>query len=310
MHVMEDLWAITSYFNPMRSGRRLSNYRAFRRHLGVPLVAVEWAWGSAPFELRHSDADVLVQWRGPDLIWQKERLLNLALRHVPAGCGAVACLDCDLVFESSDWHVAAVRGLEGAAMVHVCGEVRDAPPGWFPGDGRFEPIWSKRSIVSAWSDGSAPADILRRETIGMGFCVGCAWAGRADVLRRHGFYDGCPIGGGDRAILCAATGRFDDLIAFQRLNPARAEHYLAWARPFFETVGGDVTCAGRRACHLWHGGFSDRGYERRHEGFEPFGFDPRRDVALDANGCWRWASDKPAMHRYVLEYFRSRREDG
>jgi hypothetical protein len=37
------LWAIAAYFNPARYARRLANYRVFREHLAVPLVAVELA---------------------------------------------------------------------------------------------------------------------------------------------------------------------------------------------------------------------------------------------------------------------------
>ena len=35
------LWAITTFFNPVRYKQRLRNYRLFRKTLGVPLIAVE-----------------------------------------------------------------------------------------------------------------------------------------------------------------------------------------------------------------------------------------------------------------------------
>jgi hypothetical protein len=69
------LWAVTAYFNPMGYRRRLTNYKLFRTHLNVPLVAVELAYGP-DFELNSHDADILVQLRGRDILWQKERLLN------------------------------------------------------------------------------------------------------------------------------------------------------------------------------------------------------------------------------------------
>jgi hypothetical protein len=56
------------------------------------------------------------------------------------------------------------------------------------------------------------------------------------------------------------------------MNPRRAEHSLAWARPF----------------------------ER---------FDPFTDIALDASGCWRWRSAKPDFHATVRRDFESRHED-
>ena len=62
--------------------------------------------------------------------------------------------------------------------------------------------------------------------------------------------------------------------------------------------------------HLWHGSLRNRAYKNRHEGLRQFDFDPSRDIALDDNGTWRWASDKPEMHAFVRDYLMSRREDG
>jgi hypothetical protein len=63
------IWAITSYYNPLRGARRYANYRAFWRNLAIPLVTVEWS-ANADFQLAKDDADVLVQVSGGDLMWQ------------------------------------------------------------------------------------------------------------------------------------------------------------------------------------------------------------------------------------------------
>ena len=97
-----DLWAITSYFNPLSYRRRRDNYRIFRDRLGVPLLTVELAYGPQ-FELGESDADILIQRRGGDVLWQKERLLNIALDALPGSCTKVAWIDCDVVFGEQDW---------------------------------------------------------------------------------------------------------------------------------------------------------------------------------------------------------------
>ena len=59
----QGLWAITSYFNPMRYRRRLSNFRAFREHLKLPLAVVELTYGP-DFELQQSDAEILIRLHG------------------------------------------------------------------------------------------------------------------------------------------------------------------------------------------------------------------------------------------------------
>ena len=78
----KDFWAITCYFNPIGYRRRLENYRVFRQRLKLPLVAVELSFDKR-FELAAGDAEILVQVHSPSILWQKERLLNVALKSVP-----------------------------------------------------------------------------------------------------------------------------------------------------------------------------------------------------------------------------------
>ena len=60
----------------------------------------------------------------------------------------------------------------------------------------------------------------------------------------------------------------------------------------------------------WHGDLADRRGSERHQGLVPYQFDPGADIAVSDSGCWRWATGKRDMHRYVREYFAQRREDG
>src|SRR5262245_28638638 len=98
----QSLWAITAYFNPVGYRRRYANYQMFRRHLSIPLLTVELAF-DRDFELRDTDADCLIQRRGSDVMWQKERLLNLAIDHLPTTCTRVLWIDCDLIYTCRNW---------------------------------------------------------------------------------------------------------------------------------------------------------------------------------------------------------------
>jgi hypothetical protein len=95
-----------------------------------------------------------------------------------------------------------------------------------------------------------------------------------------------------------------------QMSAHREEHYLAWARPYFETVRGRVGYIPGRLFHLWHGAMRDRRYEERHRSLKAFHFDPFTDIALGDSGCWRWSSDKRELHAFVSRYFESRNEDG
>src|SRR4051794_18027562 len=98
----DDLWLLTSYFNASGYRTRRQNYDRFRQRIaGLRLLTVECAFGPEPFALEPS-AEVL-QVRARDVLWQKERLLNVALAALPADCHKVAWLDGDLLFERPDW---------------------------------------------------------------------------------------------------------------------------------------------------------------------------------------------------------------
>jgi hypothetical protein len=307
-----DLWAITSYFNPVRYRRRLQNFRIFRERLGLPLVVVELTYGSG-FELQEQDADILIQLRGGAVLWQKERLLNLALKALPSDCRNVAWLDCDVLFGSADWAESAVQLLDRFAIIQLFKNVHYMPPHWSsPGTLMAEAEFMRPSAAFSISSGQ-PAKMTIGHTLDTRegtSATGFAWAARRELLNQHGFYDACILGGGDRAMCCAANHCFDEMVKRHYWNQRQRDRYIAWAKPFYETVRAETGYLDGDIFHLWHGNLRGRRTRTRHEGLQRFQFDPFTDIAIDTNGSWRWNTDKPDMHDYVSGYFSSRREDG
>ena len=308
------LLAITCHFNPAGYRRRLENYRLFRRHLAVPLATVELSF-DGNFQLGPGDADALLQIHGGDVMWQKERLLNLALPMVPETCRNIAWLDCDVIFVGDEWVAHACRALDEVGLLHLFQERYDPGRGWTPDQLDSDPFPPDRLVPSMVYkivvEGTPPEDLLvPHPRVKRWASNGLAWASRRDLLEAHGLYDALILGSGDRAMLCAAFGRFEDCSRALLMNERQEEHYRAWARPYFETVRGRVGYIPGRAVHLWHGEVKDRQYGERERAFERFGFDPFRDIARDEHGCWRWNSDKAELHAFVRRYFESRNEDG
>jgi hypothetical protein len=302
-------WAITCYFNPQHYQRRLQNYRTFRENLKIPLVTVELSLDGR-FELRPDEADIMIQVRGQDVLWHKERLLNIALNALPPDCRKFAWLDCDVIFQQPDWAAQASDALDEFPVIQpfqdVCELARDVPPGQpdHPDNLRIG-----RSLAHGLAVGAVGADMLGENMRLKGWNSGLAWAGRRDAFE-HGFYDACVMGSGNRAIMCAELGRFDHGCGFLKMSDRWKDHYLAWARPHLDYVRGKVGFIGGTVIHLWHGDLKDRRYADRHGGFRRFDFDPAVDIAVNEQGCWRWSSDKPLMHQYVRDYFVARKEDG
>src|SRR5215207_4469740 len=328
-HGAQPLWAITSYFNPMRYGRRLANYRTFREHLAVPLITVELSYAAEEFDLREGEADILIQLSGRDVLWQKERLLNVGLGALPSECTKVVWLDCDVIFgedifgeevfgkgvlgEGGGWAEEVSGLLDEFPLVQAFRRVHYLPRDLglgkpSPADAEFSRSSTASAVasgISAHASLSRPPETPYQDRNSTGY----AWAARRELLDEHGFYDVCIVGGGDRAMAAAAYGVFDMVVADHGMNERQEEHYLAWAKPYFESVGGAVPFADYDLFHLWHGEVHDRRYEGRYDGLRRFQFDPYEDIAIEENGPWRWDSDKPQMHEWVKEYFASRKED-
>ena len=84
--------------------------------------------------LGQDDADILVRCAHGDVMWQKERLLNHGLSHLPPTCRYVVWMDCDLLFENENWPEEVVAGLKKAPLLQPFGSVLHAPAGIFPQD--------------------------------------------------------------------------------------------------------------------------------------------------------------------------------
>jgi hypothetical protein len=305
---------MTCYFNPVGFRRRLENYRLFRQRLTVPLVTVELSF-DGHFELRAEDADRLLQLHGGDVMWQKERLLNIALELIPRTCDKVAWLDCDVIFTRDDWVKDAARALDECLLLHLFQDrydpAREVAFDQLESEAAGDIFAAPSMVYKMVVEGVAPGDLLvahpARKRLASN---GLAWASRREVLDAHGLYDACILGSGDRAMLCAAIGTFEYCTQGLLMNPRQEQHYLAWARPYFDTVRGRIGYIPGRAIHLWHGEVTDRQYGARDRGLQPLDFDPYTDIVLDDHRCWRWSSDKTELHAFVRRYFESRNEDG
>ena len=323
------LWAVACHFNPCGYARRLANHRLFRERLGVPLLTIELSH-DGEFELRDDDADRVLRRTCRDVLWQKERLLNLAVEALPQSCDTVAWIDADVLFERDDWAAETLERLDHDVLVQLFSRYTDLPRDVLPehaaarglpetGDSfawlaargghdhdLFDAVWGFTFEESGHDTerADAAARVRRKRNSGFG------WAARRELLTRHGLYDACILGCGDRAITCAAYGRAADSGQNWIRNARQREHFLAWAAPFAADVAGRVGCVEGHVHHLWHGELTDRRYRHRWQHDLLRDFDPFTDIAVDERGCWRWSSAKPALHAYVAEYFALRLEDG
>jgi len=302
------LWAISCYFNPCRYRRRLANYHEFRRRLTAPLVCVELSFDGR-FELGADDADVLIKVKGGAVLWQKERLLNIAWRHVPLSCRKIAWLDCDVFFASDDWIEGTQALLDDFPVVQPFSQVAELRR-----ETRVErtpPLEECGLGYSILRSSAAPAEDLLASNMRLARThSGLAWAAHRDAFDGLGFYDSCIVGSGNRAMFCAQIDKCEQAVKYLRMTPRWADHYRSWADRHFRRVNGKVGHLDMRLYHLWHGDLENRRYAERHEDFSQYAFDPERDIGTEEGGPWKWTSRKRPMHDFVCQYLKGRREDG
>jgi hypothetical protein len=302
-----DLWVVTCFFNPVGYRAPLANYFAFAEKLrqsDIPLLTVECAFFDAPFEI--PSAPEVLQVRSRSVLFQKEQLLNHAIRHLPPACTKVAWIDADVLFTNPAWAVETSRALEHHSIVQPWERGWRLPRGRrdFDGEGRG---WTSFSATCR----DHPGAFLWPDYDRHGH-TGFAWAARRELLDRHGLYAHAIAGNADHLMAHAIFGDWNASCVRRLLgiNTPSAAHYRKWAKPFWSDVKDNFATVPGDVLHLWHGELINRRYLPRAKELLAFDYDPDRDVRVDGGGALEWASARPELHRWSTEYYQQRREDG
>lgn len=296
------LAAITCHFNPIQYENIIRNYWMFREDLkGVDLFTIELSF-TDQFEIKDATH---VKGSSEQIMWQKERLLNLLIEQLPSKYDKIAWLDGDIIFENDDWAKEAEKKLDDHPMIQLFEEGHTT--GY-----DLEPLSTTPGIVYAGAETKNAHP-------------GLAWAARRSILAKTGLLDTHIMGGGDNMMYFAAMGFFNTYM-LTRTNLEWRLAYMEWARPFYEEIKGNLGNITGNITHLYHGTYADRQYVERwiilsrnsfnpnpytwvvkEKGWEKTTNDP--DIRINKTGIWEWASDKPDLHDSVAEYFEERKED-
>jgi hypothetical protein len=304
---VEDLCIITTYFNPINYETKLINLNAFKEKIemaGIKLMIIECTFRDQSFSLNNFVN--VIQIKATDIMWQKERLLNLALSKLPDSCKKVAWVDCDILFANPDWALEASKLLNEFPIVQLFDTAIRLPKDHFSYSGEGE-IWKSFGAIHE----TQPDEIYKGNFINHGH-TGFAWAARKDLLLKHGFYDACIAGGGDHLMVHAMCGDWRSPCIKRHIgeNKYHLKYFLNWGENFYKDVLGRVGYVSGSILHLWHGDRVNRKYLERSIILNNFGFDPVNDISIDENGCWKWNSNKSNIHQWAINYFSERKEDG
>jgi len=281
------LAAVTCHFNPRGYRRLRENYFRFRDALrGCPLYTIEVSFDGT-FYL---PADWQFKATSQNLMWQKEALINEAVRRLPDRFDQIAWIDADLLFLNADWAQATSELLNQFPVVQLFDNCH-----YITAQGRWE--YLHPSLLRK-----------RREGLKEHGQPGGAWAARRELLDKHGLFAENVIGGGDANFSDAIFGELSGYVT-RRSPPGLNAVYDTWARRVFADVEGRVGCTPGDVVHLYHGTRQNRQYIERTAILREESFDPRQDLRLNGDGLLEWCSNKPQLHQRIRDYFSSRRED-
>ena len=109
MKLNTDLYIVTAVFNPFGFASRTRLYRQFAHHMeesGAKLFTIEIAFGDKPFVVTHAADPMNMQLRTNQVLWHKERALNLAMRRllqIVPDARFLGWYDADIGFANPNW---------------------------------------------------------------------------------------------------------------------------------------------------------------------------------------------------------------
>ncbi len=284
-------------FNPCGYAALTANYHRFRRALPrAPLLSVELVY---PGQSPALQGEGVLHVHGGDVLWQKERLLQIGIEHALAqGYREIIWADADLVFQAPDW----LTRVRAALRTH--------------------------DVVQAFSSLSADYADQRRHSRSptwdfvhtgriTGGVVGGAWAARAEFLEAVPLYQHDVIGGGDFLFWAGCLlgtlswPQWRQIVEARWVHRVKSApawaHYLEWAAGLPAALTRGLGVVPGHAHSYGHGDYANRRYVERHDLVRDY--DPYRDVRAAPGQAFYWASNKPQMQRAVASYFAGRAED-
>lgn len=287
--------AVCCHFNPCGYAKLEENYYRFRDALppDLPLWTAELAFDDKPFRLDAGERSLRFRGNASNILWQKERMLNLTLAAVPPEYDCLMWLDADLLWVNENWLPEALLALQTANAVQLFSHVVDTDITGAVVARKAGHIWARLT--------------------GQGYGrPGGAWLARREILSVP-LYDHCVLGGGDSAVVYGWEDRATESVSLLT-ECGRTGNYFRWVKEAHAVVGSALSHVRGDVLHLYHGSRDNRQYQTRYRLLLNYGFNHETDLETDPeSGLLRWTEsaqrEKPGLVHSVREYFFERKED-
>jgi len=290
-NIKPKLAVLTTFFNPKNYINLRYNYLKFSEKIKekADLFPIELSFNDDFFI---EDENVIkIKGTEENILWQKERLLNIALENLPKEYTNVAWIDCDIIFENENWVEEVNEKLKDYKVLHLFENVER-----IDGDD-LSIIEKSKSIIKLIEEQN---QIITKLVEGK---PGFAWAIRREVIDVIKFLDTQIIGGSDSLMFYSfvSTYRKTGL-----LNDNWFSEFINWYNISSVEIGMSVYYIKGNIKHLYHGKRLNRKYNSRYSILNDIGFYPKKDLIIK-NKLWEFKNKE--NYKLLLSFFESRNED-
>jgi len=289
---------ITCFFNPIGFTQNLKNYFEFKKYiesLGYVVYTAELAFYDKEYQLISDE--YTWQIRTNDILWHKERLLNLLCKKLPKNYQKILWLDSDIRWKDDKCIEKTEKLLDEYKIVQPFGNSV-----YLKKNGTL--LKNKEGVFSGYIKNDKKSFLV------LNYSSGFAWASRREFFEKFGLFDRGILGAGDGFMANAFTKNltFDLCVERFKWNNDIVRDYLNWALPVIDYVGDSINYLDLEVYHNWHGDLKNRKYLHRAEILK--NFNPFTMLKEDENGVWNWTDlvDDEIKNK-VINYFRERKED-
>ena len=301
---------VCCYFNFTKSPFRYKNYSIFQKNIrkyNIKLLTVEFDPNSA-FEIKKEDADCVIHLSNGDLMWQKERLLNIGIDALPTNTDIVVIADTDIVFGVEDFVEKLVHSLSEYKVVQCFSKTLAFNPlleldniNFFKLNHELTYNYCDTgvSVVSNYTQNGNLQSPLN--------AFGLAWAFRYKLLKEVKMFDKNIIGSGDKMLFGALYNIwFGNELA--GLNGVPYADYVKKIRDFIDL--NEVGFIKNTTVYsLYHGELVNRQYSNRHNILKMHGFDAVRDLIDIPNQPFKFTNTvSDSLKQNIENYFYNRKD--
>jgi len=330
---LSKFWVITVLSNPCRFRRRFELYFRFAemcKHAGVKLITVEQAFGDRQFMVTTSSNPFHLQVRSNEILWVKENLINLGIKHACAiaptmGLEAreVAWVDADCrpTRTPSDWFEETWHALQHHKFVQMWEYMMDLDINFSPLGG-FQPGFMANYIKY----GSPTPEQVKEIENQLGYPTtsssrllgrpGLAWACTIDAYNKvGGLIDWAVLGAGDYYMSHGLVGTISyatNEYVNKDCNNPYARKLFEWQERALYWIKKDVGYVSGLVYHDYHGSKVNRQYGSRGKILMDNQYNPDTDIKYDSHGQLQLETRNERqikLRDQIRAYFLARNED-